>query len=81
MAGGRSNAKTLLSAGDGGVVNALDIDAMGAKKLIGGGLADLGIADQNRNNVGWVRNDRDIKGSESSLQGASVSLLSNALMG
>lgn len=80
VAGGGGNAKTLLTAGDGGVVDALNIDAMGAEKLIRGGLADLGITDQNRNNVGRVRNDGNIEGSELSLESAGIRLLGNTLM-
>lgn len=81
VARGGGDAKTLLATGNGGVVDALDIDAMGAEELIRGGLADLGISHQNGNNVGRVGDDGDIERSELSLESARIGLLRNALMG
>lgn len=81
VARGGGDAKTLLTTGNGGVVDALDIDAMGAEELIRGSLADLGITHQDGNNVGRVGNDGDIEGSELSLESAGIGLLGNTLVG
>lgn len=81
VARGRGDAKALLTAGNGGVVDTLDIDAVGAEELIRSGLADLGITHQNGNNVGRVGDDGDIKGSKLSLESAGIGLLGNALVG
>lgn len=75
------NTQTLLTAGHGGVVDRLDVDAVRAQELVRGSLADLGVADQNGDNVRRVGHHRDVQGSELGLEGAGVGLLGNTLVG
>ena len=60
VAGGRGNAQTLLADGDGRVVDGLDVDLVLLELQVRGALSDLGVAHQNGDDVGGVRDDGDV---------------------
>ena len=75
VAGSRGDAETLLTDWDGRVVDGLNVDLVLLEKEIGGALSNLRITDEDRNDVGRVRHDRDVTLGESRLHSAGVQLL------
>ncbi|KAI6772313.1 hypothetical protein HG530_003271 [Fusarium avenaceum] len=79
VARGRCNAQTLLANGDSGVVDRLDVDSIIVQEHIGSCLRSLGIADQDRDDVRGVGDDRNIAGIHGLLHSAGVQLLKSSI--
>ena len=78
---GRGDTQALLAAGDGRVVDGLDVDAVLLEQLVGSLLGDLGITDQERDDVRGVRDDGDVEFLQGRLDSAGVQLLEDAIPG
>jgi len=81
VAWGWGDAQTLFTARDGGVVDGLHVDAVLLEELVGGLFGDLGVADQERDNVGWVGDDGDVQLLQRGLDRAGVQLLEDPVAG
>ncbi|KAI6755080.1 hypothetical protein HG531_004186 [Fusarium graminearum] len=79
MTGCRGNAETFLTNWNGGVVDGLDIDSVVVEKHVGSRLCGLGVADQNRNDVRGIGDDRDVTSVHSLLDSSGVQLLESSI--
>ena len=79
VARGGSDAQTLLTDRDGRVVDALDVDLVVGEELVGRLLSQLGVADEDGDDVAGVGDDGDVTLVESLLDGAGVQLLEAAV--
>ncbi len=79
VARGRSDAQAFLTDGDGGIIDALHVNAMNIKEHVGCLLCDFGISNEDGDNVGWVRDHGDISLVESILDRSCVQLLQSTI--
>ena len=81
MAGSRGDTQALLTARNSGVVDGLDVDAVLLEKLVRGALCQLGIADQEGDDVGGVRDNGNVQLLQGRLDSTRVQLLEDAVTG
>src|SRR5262249_11702717 len=79
MIGARRDAQPLETFRHGRIIERLDVDAMFGKKQIARRLAVLGIADEDRNNVGRTRHHRQRSSSKHRLDSRGAVLMTVAL--
>ena len=80
MVGRRRDAQALRAAGNGRIIDRLDVDAVPFEQDVAGALAEFRVADKDRHDMRGVRHHRNFGGGQGSLGARHLLLLQPALV-